>query len=166
MIGVILSAEEVVTHNVNNCYNKFTTIGDNSFKVVSSLTSHQDAEDIVLERDNELLFVLKGELETVKSELADMQQLRAADKVTFDELRAADKVAFDELRAADKVAFDELRAADKVTFDELRAADKVTFDELRAELADMKLAWDKSRAADKLAIENKKAALIMIIASL
>ena len=122
MIGVILSAEEVVTHNVNNCYNKFTTIGDNSFKVVSSLTSHQDAEDIVLERDNELLFVLKGELETVKSELADMQQLRAADKVTFDELRA--------------------------------------------ELADMKLAWDKSRAADKLAIENKKAALIMIIASL
>jgi len=174
MIGVILSAQEVVKHNVTNCYNKFTTIGDNSFKVVNS--SHQDAEDIVLERDNELL-LLKGELESVKAGLVEMlrvseekhvafEKLRAADKDAAEELRVADKDAAEKLREADKDAAEEALAAMKLTFDELRAADKLTFDELRSELSAMKLAWDKSREADRLAIENKKAALMLIITSL
>ena len=163
MIGVILSAQEVVKHNVTNCYNKFTTIGDNSFKVVNS--SHQDAEDIVLERDNELL-LLKGELESVKAGLVEMLRVSEEKHAAFEKLRAADKDAAEELRAADKDAAEEALAAMKLTFDELRAADKLTFDELRSELSAMKLAWDKSREADRLAIENKKAALMLIITSL
>ena len=163
MIGVILRAQEVVKHNVTNCYNKFTTIGDNSFKVVNS--SHQDAEDIVLERDNELL-LLKGELESVKAGLVEMLRVSEEKHAAFEKLRAADKDAAEELRAADKDAAEEALAAMKLTFDELRAADKLTFDELRSELSAMKLAWDKSREADRLAIENKKAALMLIITSL